>query len=234
MNLKPKRRPNTKAPLSDRVMLWLSSGKRIDGLWVGTYLKTNAETVMRSIEEALRLIKVHDPRRYDRLRKDLTRIWVRLVPGALARYVPVLETCEVDERFVLAETSSPELIAAAIVHEATHARLWRRGIGYDEGRRARVEAACFRRELAFAAKLPNAERVRELARDALTIPPATWTDTAEWDRDAEGSTELLHHLGAPDWLVRILLAARAWRSSKTAARGSSKRAEARQDGRPAP
>src|SRR5262249_18204614 len=98
----------------------------------------------------------------------------------------------------------------------------------------RVEAACFRRELAFAAKLPNAERVRELARDALTIPPATWTDTAERDRDAEGSTELLHHLGAPDWLVRILLAARAWRSSKTAARGSSKRAEARQAGRPPP
>jgi len=154
-------------------MLWLSSGKRIDGLWVGTYFQTNAEPVMRRIEEALRLIKVHDPRRYDRLRKDLTRIWVRLVPGALARYVPVLETCEVDERFVLAETSSPELIAAAIVHEATHARLWRRGIGYDEGLRARVEAACFRRELAFAAKLPNAERVRELARDALTIPPAT-------------------------------------------------------------
>ena len=220
MNLKPKRR--TKAPLSDRVMLWLSFGKHIDGLWIGRYFQTNAGPVMRRIEEALRLIKVHDPPRYNRLRKDLARIWVRLVPGAQARYVAALETCEVDERFVLAETSSPELIAAAIVHEAAHARLWRRGIGYDERLRTRVEAACFRRELAFAAKLPNAERVREQARDALTIPPATWTDTAARDRDVEGSTEVLRHLGAPNWLVRLLLAARAQRSGKTATRPSER------------
>jgi hypothetical protein len=48
---------------------------------------------------------------------------------------------------VLAETSSAELIVAAIVHEATHARLSRRGIGDDEN--ACVEAVCLRRELAF-------------------------------------------------------------------------------------
>ena len=222
--MKPRPKRRTKAPLSDRVMLWLSCGKRIDGLWVGTYFQTNAAAVMRRIEEALRLIKVHDPRRYDRLRKDLTRIWVRLVPGAVARYVPPIETCELDERFVLAETSSPDLIAAAIVHEATHARLWRRGIGYDEMLRARVEAACFRRELAFAARLPNGERVREEARDALGMSPATWTDDAERDRDVDGSAEVLHHLGAPNWLVRALLAARAWRASGTARRRSSGRA----------
>jgi hypothetical protein len=221
MNLRPKL--HTKAPLSDRVMLWLSSGKRIDGLWVGTYFQTNAGTVMRRIEEALRLIKIHDRRRYDRLGKDLTRIWVRLVPGALARFVPTLATCELDERFVLADTSSPELIAAAIVHEATHARLWRSGIGYDENLRARVEAACFRRELAFAAKLPNGERVREQARDGLAIPPASWTDNAEHDREVDGSTAVLYHLGAPNWLVRALLATRAWRSSKSPTRCSSGR-----------
>jgi hypothetical protein len=225
MNPRPKLR--TKAPLSDRVMLWLSSGNRIDGLWVGTYFQTNAGVVMRRVEEALRLIKTHDRRRYDRLRKDLTRVWVRLVPGALARYVPNMEACELDERFVLAEASSPELIAAAIVHEATHARLWRCGIGYDEELRARVEAACFRRELAFAAKLPNGERVHEQARDALAIPPATWTDTAERDRNVDGSTEVLHHLGAPNGLVGALLAARAWRSSKMTTRRSSGRAGTR-------
>jgi hypothetical protein len=205
-------------------MLWLSDGKRIDGLWVGTYFQTNAELVMRRLEEALGLIKVHDRRRYDRLCKDLTRVWVRLVPGAVARYVPGMETCELDERFVLAQTSSPDLIAALIVHEATHARLWRRGIGYDEKLRARVEAACFRRELAFAAKLPNGERVREQAGDALAIPPATWTDAAERARDVDGSREALRHLGAPNWLVRALLAASAWRASRRATRRSSGRA----------
>jgi len=134
-----------------------------------------------------------------------------------------METCELDERFVLAETSSPDLVAAAIVHEATHARLWRRGIGYDEMLRARVEAACFRRELAFAARLPNGERVREQARDALAMSPAAWTDNAERDRDVDGSTEVLHHLGAPNWLVRALIAARAWRASRTARQRSSGR-----------
>jgi hypothetical protein len=221
MNLGPKLR--TKAPLSDRIMLRLSAGKRIDGLWVGTYFQTNAGTVMRRIEEALHLIKVHDPRRYDRLGKDLTRVWVRLIPGALARFAPTQEACELDERFVLAETSSPELIAAAIVHEATHARMWRRGIGYDERLRARVEAACFRRELAFAAKLPNGERVREQARDALAIPPASWTNNAAHDREVDGAAAVLCHLGAPNWLVRALLATCAWRSS-TPPRCSSGRA----------
>jgi hypothetical protein len=211
MNPRPKLR--TKAPLSDRVMLWLSSGKRIDGLWVGTYFQTNAGSVMRRVEEALRLIKTHEG----------------AATIASARTLPVYGFVSSPERWhgtcltrkpvnsmsalCLPRHHPPELIAAAIVHEATHARLWRCGIGYDEELRARVEAACFRRELAFAAKLPNGERVQEQARDALAIPPATWTDTAERDRNVDGSTEVLHHLGAPNGLVRALLAARAWRSS---------------------
>ena len=225
MKARPERRG--KVPLSDRVMLWLSDGKRIDGLWVGTYFQTNSGPVMRRLEEALSLIKVHDRGRYDRLCQDLTRVWVRLVPGAVARYVPATETCELDERFVLAEASSPDLIAALIVHEATHARLWRRGVGYDERLRARVEAACFRRELAFAAKLPNGERVREQARDALAIPPAGWTDAAERERDVDGSREALRHLGAPKWLVRALFAASAWRASRRETQRSSGRADMR-------
>ena len=92
--MKPRPEWCTKAPLSARVMLWLTSGKRIDGLWVGTYFKTNAGAVTLRIEEALRLIKVHDRLRYERLSKDLTRVWLRLVPGAVARCVPTMETCE--------------------------------------------------------------------------------------------------------------------------------------------
>jgi hypothetical protein len=198
--------------------LWLSSGRRVDGLWVGTYFQKNAEEVMRRVEEALRLIKRYDQRRYKRIISDLDRVWVRLVPGALGRYVHTHRTCELDERFVLAEASLPEVIAATIVHEATHARLWRCGIGYAENIRGRVEAVCFRRELAFARKLPNGEHVREKALDSLAMPPATWTDTADRDRDLEGSVETLRYLGAPNWVVRALLAARAWRLSRRSSR----------------
>jgi hypothetical protein len=200
------------------MMLWLSSSRRVDGMWVGTYFQTNAEQVMRRVEEALRLIKTYDQRRYNRLISDLDRVWVRLVPGALGQYKHSLRACELDERFVLAETSPPEVIAATIVHEATHARLWRCGIGYAENIRSRVEAVCFRRELAFARKLPNGEIAYERAKDALAIPPASWTDTADRDRDLEGSVQVLRHLGAPNWVVRALLAARAWRSSRTSSR----------------
>jgi hypothetical protein len=208
-----KRRPDAVPTLYDRITLWLSSGRRVDGLWVGTYFQTNAKEVMRRVEEALRLIKEYDQRRYKRIISDLDRVWVRLVPGALGRYVHAHRTCELDERFVLAETSPPEVIAATIVHEATHARLWRCGIGYAENIRGRVEAVCFRRELAFARKLPNGEHAREKALDYLAMPPATWTDTADRDRDLEGSVETLRYLGAPNWVVRALLAGRAWRSS---------------------
>ena len=100
------------------------------------------------------------------------------------------------------------------VHEATHARLWRYGIGYEEGLRQRVEEACFRRELAFASKLPDGHRLRQTAELALATPVA-WTNTAFHGRELEGSIEVLHRLGVPDWLVRTLLAIRAWRASRT-------------------
>jgi len=216
MNAKPGQHRN--APLSDRIMLWLSAGKQIDGLWVGTYFQTNAPAVMRRVEEALSLIKLHDQRRYDRLARDVRRVWVRLVPGAIARYSPDLQACELDEHFVLADTSSPDLIAAVIVHEATHARLWRCGMGYDEALRSRVESVCFRRELAFAARLPNGERVRAQAEAALAFPPTTWTDTAERERLLQGAAVVLRQLSVPRWLIRSLVAVGAWRSSRRTTR----------------
>ena len=109
------------------------------------------------------------------------------------------------------------MIAATIVHEATHARLLKCGIGYEETLRDRVEAVCYRRELAFARKLPNGERVREHAQDALTMPRATWADPAFRDRDVEGSVQVLRHLGVPNALVRALLAISAWRGPKRTA-----------------
>jgi hypothetical protein len=64
-------------------------------------------------------------------------------------------------RFVLLETTTLEEIASTIVHEATHARLERWGISYDEKQRSRVEAICLRRELNVAASLPHSEPLRE-------------------------------------------------------------------------
>ncbi len=164
---------------------------------------------------ALYLIKAYDPLRYDRLIRDLERVWVRLIPDSLGSFNESLNACELDTRFVLAETSFPEVIASTIVHEATHARLLRCGIGYEQELRARVEAVCLRSELAFAAKLPNGEQARERAERTLELCATHdyWTNRAFNDRFVEGGAEALRHLGVPHWLVRTTLALRALRLS---------------------
>jgi hypothetical protein len=210
-NNRRKRRPG----VVDRLELRLSTSKRIDGLWLGTY-EGEPELVLGRVEEALCLIKAYDRLRYDRLTRDLERVWVRLlVTDALGGFNESVNACELDVRFVLAETSNPEAIASTIVHEATHARLMRCGIDYEEELRARVEAVCFRRELAFAAKLPNGEQVRERARRSLELCASHdyWTNTAFDQRYLEGGIEAARHVGLPYWLVRSVLALRALRLS---------------------
>jgi hypothetical protein len=202
------RAPRKERPLLfNRFALRLSKGRRFDGLWIGTFLEDEPERILRHVEEALALIKAHDRLRYDRLVRDLERVWVRLLPGSLGNYDRTINACQLDTRFVLAETSGPEQIAAAIVHEATHARLFKCGIGYPVELRSRVEAVCVRRELAFAAKLPNGEQVRELAERRLLMCTVqdTWTNAAFTARHLKGSVATLHYLGCPEWVVQAVL-----------------------------
>jgi hypothetical protein len=163
--------------LSDRIMLRFSKSRYLDGLWIGTW-EMEAEPILRRIEQALLLIKRYDRIRYDRLLRDLQRVWVLLLPSSTAIFEYRIYTCEIDTRYCLAQTTTPELLATVIVHEATHARLWRRGILYEEAQRPRIEEICVRREIAFAAKLPTgrpcATRRSERSRSALpaSIGPA--------------------------------------------------------------
>lgn len=201
--------PASRPPVSERVMLWLSSGRPIDGLWVGTYFQENGARVMDRVAQALALIKAHDRVRYDGLARDLDRVWVRLLTTGVAQFDPAWRACLLDERFVLAETTDIAHIAAAIVHEATHARLWRLGFGYDAAIRDRVEAVCLRREAAFARKLPDGQAVSQWAGEALALDPAYWTDEAARDRDRAGSVAVLDHL-FHGWLARWVQAVRRW------------------------
>jgi hypothetical protein len=112
-----------------------------------------------------------------------------------------------DERFVADPATSVERIASAIVHEATHARLERYGIGYDEDRRARIEAICFRRELAFAARLPDSSGLQQVIAEYLDWYPANpdyFRDAPAIERLTNGEIEMLRHIGAPNWLIRTM------------------------------
>jgi hypothetical protein len=202
--MQPRRRDEkNKAPLVERIGLRLSASKHFDGLWIGT-LDAEEERIFARVEQALLLIKQFDALRYKRLTSDFERIWVRLLPASMASFHVALRTCQLDTRYVLADTTPVEMLAACIVHEATHARLRRCGIGYDEELRQRVEEVCFRRELAFAARLPDGAYVRQAAEEALKTPPEYWRDKSFNEHFAAGNAETLRYLGVPTWVVRSL------------------------------
>lgn len=208
----PTKQSGQKATVADRIDIWLSTSRTVDGLWVGS-TDVKPEPGLARVEEALRLIKDHDPLHYARITGNLERIWVDLLPDARASYAPRLNACKLDERFVLLETTTPQQIASCIVHEATHARLERWGISYaDEKARSRIEAICLRRELNFVGKLPQNEPFREeIARmiEWYSNDHEFFSDMNSRQRWQQGMVEALRHLGTPDWIISILLKLRA-------------------------
>jgi hypothetical protein len=203
-------KPTRKPIIADRIDLWLSTGGEIDGLWVGT-TEDKPRPGLRRVEDALQLIKQHSPLHYSRVIHNLERVWVRLVLISYACYYAPLRACELDVRFVLRETTTLEEIASAIVHEATHARLERWGISYDEydeKERSRIEVICIRRELDLLAKLPNSEPLREQVAATLewcVSNHESFSNANLWQRHDQGAVEALRHLGAPEWLIGFAL-----------------------------
>ena len=205
--LLPKNRakiPAQKVPFTDRLELWFSTGRRIDGLWIGT-TEDKPRPCLDRVEGALRLIRDCDTLNYSRVLKYLDRIWVRLIPSAQAHYERQLNACVFDQRFIVSETV--EEIASTIVHETTHARLERWGISYDEKVRPRIEAICIRRQQNFVGKLSGSEKLREdlsAALDWCFDDHDYFSDARFRERHEQGSIETLRHLGAPAWFVRMV------------------------------
>jgi hypothetical protein len=201
---KERQKPAKVRRLVDRMLLALSSGRQVDGIWIGTGF---APEHLSRVERALLLVKQHSPLQYSRIIRDLERIWIVLLPDRAAEYNHSLKACVLDERFVADLATSVERLATTIVHEATHARLMRFGIGYDEDQRARIEAICARRELALAVRLPDSARLQQKIAGCLDwyLNPANadyFRDAAFIERHTKGEIEMLRHVRWPDWLIR--------------------------------
>ncbi len=175
-------------PLLDRAALRWSRGRRVDGLLILAFMDRETGPILARVEQALALIARYNSLRYRHLLRDLDRILVTLLPAAVGDYTGAIRTCRLDKRFVLADAVDPELIAAVIVHEATHARLDRLGVAYAEQQRPRIEAICVRREIAFANKLPRGKAVRALAEQRLATYGNLnlWTDADIRARHLDG------------------------------------------------
>src|SRR6266550_7057576 len=97
-------RAHTKKPrarFTDRIMLRLSTSRRVDGLWIGNFFKSKAdsEVSLRRVEQALELIKSCDPIRFRQLLRDLERVWITIIAGSLAEFDDTISACKLDERF---------------------------------------------------------------------------------------------------------------------------------------
>src|ERR1700752_4980487 len=87
-------------PLMDRIGIWMSTARDVDGLWVGASTHQD-EAVLQLVEGALQLVKQQTPLHHSRLVRSLDRIWVNLAPGTRGSYSRRLNACVLDERFVL-------------------------------------------------------------------------------------------------------------------------------------
>jgi hypothetical protein len=168
--------------------------------------------------------RTYDPLRYKRLIHDLERIWVLVSPGGLAHFDESIRACVLDPRLLLNEANGTERIASSIVREATHARLRRRGIGYDRKEvRARVEMACMRRERAFGGKLPDSEQSLSCIDRKIEFyaNPERWTDEVLRVRHEKETAEALEYIGFPRWLARLAGPVRSLRSRRKQSAGGS-------------
>jgi hypothetical protein len=188
--------------IRDRIGLALSTGRHVDGVWVGSWGKP---ADLHRVEDALLLIKQHSSIHYCRVIHGLERIWVRVLLHQGASYRESLRACLLDERYVA--NSTLEQIASTIVHEATHARLARCGIRYEEKLRSRIEAVCMRRELALVARLPDGVKLHRKIVHNLEFygaNPEWFSDKQCRERRLQGGIDALRYIEAPKWLIRIV------------------------------
>jgi hypothetical protein len=195
--------PPVRPRLLDRISLAMSKSRRVDRLWIGSFVRSTEH--LSRVEDALALIKQYSPLDYARIIRELERIWVAPVVHDLAHYERSLDACVLDQRFVANPATTVERLAAVIVHEATHARLARCGIEYKQEQRTRHEAVCGRRELAFVARLPNSAELQRAIAYSLEwyrANPGEFSDAQLRENQIVGRVEALRSYEAPEWLIR--------------------------------
>ena len=141
--------------------------------------------IRQRLGAALDLVRNHAPLRYAYLQRDLPRILVG-PSDALGECHAAVGICLLKFEYVVADATTPEEVALTLVHEGSHARLDRAGVGYvGEERRARVERLCTKAELILAQRIPGGEAAAAYARQRLEWPTSMWTDEAFSERRRE-------------------------------------------------
>jgi hypothetical protein len=134
-----------------RVFLGLYHKHRVCGITVVvTDPRTEVKDFLARIELALELLRDADPRRFRIVERFVNHILVW--PGDHTAY-DGWGGIHLASRHVLESGSA--ILASALVHEATHLRIAKRGIPYARRLRSRIERACVKEQAAFLRRLPG-------------------------------------------------------------------------------
>jgi hypothetical protein len=202
--------------------LVLSTKCEMCGIHIAFFGLKKTHPAVWKFANALAAIQAYDPFRLALIKRDVSLIWVFEARPSRAVWNEKMKTCILDRAYVLSEKTSPVMIASTIVHEATHARLHRRGIGYDQRIRKRVEDICHNATVRFGKKLPDGGIVLEEAKSYLNLPSGFYSNEAREERELAWLRETN---ALPKWLTRLLERRvekrRMLRKSKSAADSSS-------------
>ncbi len=170
----------------------LSSKTVIGGIEVIDVAEVDVDQTLRRLREALDVIRRTDVRRYERMRRDLRRIV--LMKAGVPQFASEVGACLIRSAYV--REKSAEAVATTLVHEAVHARIHRRGVGYGPGLRIRVEEVCVKQQIDFARALGNPEILSHLTQ---VLKAPLWVLALQH----EDTIAALRSLGVPEWMLRL-------------------------------
>jgi hypothetical protein len=135
---------------------------------VNTRPDIETKAVIARLDAALSLLETHVPHHYRRLRRDFAGFLVerRAYRGA---FDVARRTCLVELTFIVNPGFTPSQVAATILHEAMHARLFARHIADAQEQRHRQERFCRRAEIEFGEVVPDGAPIVQRAIDALQL-----------------------------------------------------------------
>lgn len=146
------------------------------------------------IRSALHILARNSPSALEGVKRRLRRIII--TNGDVAYYTDDVRGAVIGGTYL--ERCGPTELALLIVHEATHARLYRARVRSTWATRERIERICINAELAVARKLPGAEHLVQDIEKKAAKP--WWTPSVQGDRLATAATAS----NAPGWLVRLV------------------------------
>lgn len=129
----------------------------------------SARQLFDHVRRALTLLEDVQPRLLARMRRDVRRAFIGL--GPYCAYWSTFRTILLGSRSV--RTSDATYLASVFVHEAVHARFYRRGIRMWPDLEARIERRCLLEQIAFVECIEGGESLAADLRQWLDRP--WWT-----------------------------------------------------------